>query len=662
MGTQQVRTLEMSTEVLDKSADKQTVNTIHDIINSFKVREQPQKKLDLAEEKALLQKYAPILYFHKEESSWPSTVEWYLERTKLVNNDRSVELENVSITDLAKEKYWTSSPQYYLKIKDVENTRKGQVSPTIGSLSDISAYGSVINVESRYAQIRYSFFYPFNGNIFDRQKAIKILAGGIVGTPVVTWGFLPIYLPIMALGLIACGVSWGVASDLMAYLKSIKGLGMHEGDWEHITVVVNLKESKIEAVYYSAHYGEGQWTLPKGSSDPLYAQFSTDSSGRPKVYVARESHAAYPDPGEHPRCQGFANDLTGNSYSWDTKENIVNVRDCNQPWWKANIIWGDTECKNRIPPEVAILPIGLGSMCEYTPGPTTPSWYSSEEKGEAFLKGDPALSDTADWYKPEYYKTIQCADIDGDGKAELIARSAYGIWVWKYDSSKGWIQLRSGLSLSDAADWYKPEYYKTIQCADIDGDGKAELIARSASGIWVWKYDSSKGWTQLRSGLSLSDTADWYKPEYYETIQCADIDGDGKAELIARGAYGIWVWKYDSSKGWIQLRSGLSLSDTADWYKPEYYKTIQCADIDGDGKAELIARSASGIWVWKYDSSKGWIQLPNGPELSDTAKWNAPSCYETIQFADIDQNLAGSELIARSPTGIMTYWWPKIGH
>jgi hypothetical protein len=51
--------------------------------------------------------------------------------------------------------------------------------------------------------------------------------------------------------------------------------------------------------------------------------------------------------------------------------------------------------------------------------------------------------------------------------------------------------------------------------------------------------------------------------------------------------------------------------------------------------------------------------LPNGPEWSDAAGWNQPQYYETIQFADVDKNLAGVEMIARSYGGINTFWWPK---
>jgi hypothetical protein len=80
------------------------------------------------------------------------------------------------------------------------------------------------------------------------------------------------------------------------------------------------------------------------------------------------------------------------------------------------------------------------------------------------------------------------------------------------------------------------------------------------------------------------DIGGWDQPQYYGTIQLADIDGDGRAELIGRGPSGILVNRFDTaSDAWIAKNPGPPLSDTADWDQPQYYSTIQFADIDGDG-------------------------------------------------------------------------------
>src|SRR5206468_1397275 len=159
----------------------------------------------------------------------------------------------------------------------------------------------------------------------------------------------------------------------------------------------------------------------------------------------------------------------------------------------------------------------------------------------------PALSDAAGWNEADNYSTIQYADIDGDGRAELVARGGVGIHVYKCDpASHTWSGPFYGPAFSDASGWAGPHYYATIRCADIDGDGRAELLARSGVGIHVYKCDpASHTWAQLPDGPALSDASGWSNAQYYATIQYADVDGDGRAELIARGSVGIHVYKCD---------------------------------------------------------------------------------------------------------------------
>jgi hypothetical protein len=152
----------------------------------------------------------------------------------------------------------------------------------------------------------------------------------------------------------------------------------------------------------------------------------------------------------------------------------------------------------------------------------------------------PAFSDAGGWAQPQYYSTIHCADVDGDGKAEVLARGVDGVQVWDLDQGDLWAGWPSPADLTDAENWNHPPYYSTIRYADIDGDGRAELLVRGTAGIRAYKFDPvTRTWSRLPDGPPLSDASGWGNPQFYSTIQCADVDGDGRAELIARGAGGI---------------------------------------------------------------------------------------------------------------------------
>jgi hypothetical protein len=102
------------------------------------------------------------------------------------------------------------------------------------------------------------------------------------------------------------------------------------------------------------------------------------------------------------------------------------------------------------------------------------------------------------------------------------------------------------------------------------------------------------------------------------------------------------AWKFTAAGAWTQLPNGPLWSDARGWNQPQYYETIQFADIDGDGAAELLGRApdsdpnGSGIQVWKYDgTTSSWVQLPSGPAWTDAAGWNQVQYYRTIQTARV---------------------------
>ena len=271
---------------------------------------------------------------------------------------------------------------------------------------------------------------------------------------------------------------------------------------------------------------------------------------------------------------------------------------------------------------------------------------------------NPNWGNDGDWDKTRFYSTIQTADIDGDGAAELLARASAGIETYKWNGSS-WGQLASASpSWSDKTGWNEPQYYSTIQTADVDGDGRAELLARSSQGMELWRWTGTD-WKELKGGSpAFSDKSDWDRPQYYRTIQTGDIDGDGADELLARSSAGMSAYKWNGT-GWLSLATATpNWGDKGGWNVEEYYATIQTGDVNGDGKAELFARTSKGIDTYQW-TGKTWAQLASAnPSLSDE-HWKDAANYSTIQSGDIDGDKA-SELVARGLYGIRTWSFDEV--
>lgn len=278
------------------------------------------------------------------------------------------------------------------------------------------------------------------------------------------------------------------------------------------------------------------------------------------------------------------------------------------------------------------------------------------------------LTDAGGWDEPPYYRTFQAADLDGDGADEIFVRGAAGLLAWKYEpETQSWRELADAFGPSDANDWYQPQYYLTIQAADIDGDGSDEVIGRSAGGLVAWKYDGDSDSWQFLSNPNgphaFSDANGYDQPEFYRTIQAADLDGDGKDEIFGRDASGIIAWDYQpSTESWEEpiplLQGSTAPSDANGWGPPEYYRTIAPADLDGDGADEIFAREADGLVAWKYvPNSDSWETLPKftgGGAPSDNNGWISPSQYLTIHAADLNGD-GRDEVYGRGAGGI-TPW------
>lgn len=276
----------------------------------------------------------------------------------------------------------------------------------------------------------------------------------------------------------------------------------------------------------------------------------------------------------------------------------------------------------------------------------------------------PGLTDLNGWTEPE--RSLLYGDLDGDGIDELVARGRTGLEVYRFDSTLGqWSQVRIDATiLSDHDGWNQPKYGSTIQLGDVDGNGKAEVVARGSAGIGVaayaWDQATNVGtWTWLSQEGPLSNSEGYDEQQYYESIQLVPLGstaGSTRVNLMARGSDGLSLYRYESGT-WQKSAANPTFGDDAGWYEPQYYSTIFAWDA-----TTLVARAGNGLFTVTFTPGTGtgadWGSWAAPTPSAASGVWTDAKGWAQAQYYSTVTPLRGHgtqiTLAARVPGGIGT--------
>jgi hypothetical protein len=238
------------------------------------------------------------------------------------------------------------------------------------------------------------------------------------------------------------------------------------------------------------------------------------------------------------------------------------------------------------------------------------------------------------------------SDVDGDGSADACVRHSAGFRCVS-SGEDSFDATTEDIALTNDLGWDKPQYYGTIRMADINGDRRADVCARGADGIFCWLSDGAKFPYRI-TGPAWSDANGWGDMKFWSTIRLADIDGDGMADLCGRTVDGIRC-HHSTGEGFGEPIDGPALSDANGWGVAMYYGTIRFGDVNGDAMMDVCSRHSAGFSCWLSDG-RGFPTEVAGPGLSDANGWGDPKYWATIALGDIDAD-GKDDVCARHSTG-----------
>ena len=205
------------------------------------------------------------------------------------------------------------------------------------------------------------------------------------------------------------------------------------------------------------------------------------------------------------------------------------------------------------------------------------------QDGEYTADGYPAVADiVGDDGEPEivvsgnHWVAIYEGQPNGSGHCELIAAN-----VNKPEADAGMSTLPSHPECNET----KSAFGGQPTIADFTGDGDLEIGVAGSCWYSVYKYDSGSG--SYLERYALTQTRDWSSASTGATV--FDFNGDGAREVVFSDEDAVYVWWIDDSAGldpWERMVTLLEDTNHKSWTIHEYPLV---ADVDGDGKAEILA-------------------------------------------------------------------------
>jgi GH25 family lysozyme M1 (1,4-beta-N-acetylmuramidase) len=194
---------------------------------------------------------------------------------------------------------------------------------------------------------------------------------------------------------------------------------------------------------------------------------------------------------------------------------------------------------------------------------------------------------------PAYVAEPGDVDVNGDGKADLVAQNAESTWV----------MTSTGSAYAAPAKWSNVAFYGDTanHVGDVNGDGKADLVAQNAGSTWV----------MTSTGSGFSTPVNWSSGAFYGELanHIGDVNGDHKADLVAQNAGSTWV----------MTSTGSGFSTPVNWSNVAFYGELanHIGDVNGDGKADLVAQNADSTWV----------MTSTGSGFAAPVKWSGMAFY-----------------------------------
>jgi len=226
---------------------------------------------------------------------------------------------------------------------------------------------------------------------------------------------------------------------------------------------------------------------------------------------------------------------------------------------------------------------------------------------------------------------LAVADIDGDGHPDVVATGMTNnkVAIFRNVSSVG------AISLAPHVDFAVGTAPVALAVADLDGNGKPDILTANANATsGAFSILRNVGVPGLVDTNSFNAAFSITNGTGAAGIVAADFDGDGKLDIaVSLGASNrVAIYRKTSPQG---ILNGASFAAPVSLVCPGSPRGLAVADLDGDGKLELIVANTNAASISAFfNSTTPGILTSNGfqPRIDLSA---GAFCF-AVAAADVD--------------------------
>ncbi len=246
-----------------------------------------------------------------------------------------------------------------------------------------------------------------------------------------------------------------------------------------------------------------------------------------------------------------------------------------------------------------------------------------------------SFADKIDYEIDNYTYGSALGDLDGDGKLDIAVSNYYGsstISVFR--------NLSSGENISFASkiDFTTGSHSRGLCISDFNGDGKPDIVVACQFG-----YNSILKNTSTIGNISFAPKIDLEAGSEPLYVAAGDFDGDGRPDLaVANGSeYTVSIYRNTSTGG------NISFAGKQDYQFQNYPFDVSIADLDGDGKSDIVVTVAGAIVsVLRNTSTTGNISFAQKSDFTGGS-------YGEVSISDLDGDGKPDLAVAGGPLSIL---------